>query len=177
MDNFRLNVEEQQHLVKTLRYTHDVRLYRRTLAVLECGRGKGIVEVAQALSVTRQSVSNWVSRYCRTREIIELTDAPKCGRPRIGGDTLDTLVAELMTVPPEQLGYQSSRWTVPLLRDQVQQNLGRMCSDAVVRYSLRRLGFRWKGSRFMLASHSQAGKGQSSVRNNGFVSADASLTC
>ncbi|RJF96469.1 hypothetical protein D3870_18580 [Noviherbaspirillum cavernae] len=50
-----LTVAEQRRLSETLQHTHDVRLYRRTLAVLECGHGKGVVEVAQTLRGTRQS--------------------------------------------------------------------------------------------------------------------------
>ncbi|NEX62100.1 hypothetical protein [Noviherbaspirillum galbum] len=55
MDELRLNEAEQRQLMETTRHTHDVRLYRRTLAILECGRGKSVVEVAKSLNVTKWS--------------------------------------------------------------------------------------------------------------------------
>jgi transposase len=155
MDELRLNEAEQHQLMETMRHTHDVRLYRRTLAVLECGRGKGVVEVAKSLNVTRQSVFKWVSRYRHTHEVEKLSDAPKSGRPPVGGKLLDPLVEGLMAVPPERFGYHATHWTVPLLHDQVQKNLGQRCSAMVVRHSLRRLGYRWKRPRYVLAPDPQ----------------------
>jgi transposase len=155
MDELRLNEAEQRQLMETMRHTHDVRLYRRTLAVLECGRGKGVVEVAKSLNVTRQSVFNWIRRYRHTHEVEKLTDAPKSGRPPVGGKLLDPLVEGLMTVPPERFGYHATHWTVPLLHDQVQKNLGQSCSAMVVRHSLCRLGYRWKRPRYVLAPDPQ----------------------
>jgi transposase len=155
MDEFRLSEVEQRHLVEALRHAHDVRLYRRTLAVLECGRGKGVIEVAKTLNVTRQSVFNWLRRYRLSHEMTKLADAPKSGRPPVGGKRLDPLVEGLMALPPERLGYHATHWTIPLLHDQVQKNLGQPCSTKVVRNSLHRLGYRWKRPRYVLAPDPQ----------------------
>ena len=158
MNGTRLTAVEQRRLSETLRHTHDVRLYRRTLAVLECGRGKGVVEVAQSLRVTRQSVHNWVSRFHQAGKVVGLADAPRSGRPRHTGETVDMLLQALMIVPPERCGYHATHWTVPLLQDQVRQNVGQTCSTATVRRSLHRLGYVWKRPRYVLAPDPQREK-------------------
>ena len=130
MNGMQLNAAEQRQLGEVLRRTHDVRQYRRTLAILECGRGKPVTEVAQSLQVTCQSVHNWVIRFQRAGRSTTLVDAPRCGRPRRAGQAVDTLLQALMMVPPEQCGYHATHWTVPLLQDQLRQNLGQSFCDA-----------------------------------------------
>jgi hypothetical protein len=63
MDKLRLMSAEQQRLLETLHRTHDVRVYKRTLAVLECGRGRDVVEVARSIHVDRR-VGGIVHRSC-----------------------------------------------------------------------------------------------------------------
>lgn len=158
MNEIRLTAAEQRRLSETLQHTHDVRLYRRTLAVLECGRGKGVAEVAHALHVTRQSVHNWVVRFHQAGKAAALADAPRSGRPRHAGEAVDTLLQVLMILPPARFGYHATHWTVPLLQDQVRQNWGQTCSDATLRRSLHRLGYVWKRPRYVLAPDPQREK-------------------
>lgn len=158
MNETRLTATEQRRLSEVLQHTHDVRLYRRTLAVLECGCGKGVVEVAQSLRVTRQSVHNWVKRFHQVGKAAALADVPRSGRPRHVGEVVDRLMQVLMILPPERCGYHATHWTVPLLQDQVRQNLGQTCSDATVRRSLHRLGYLWKRPRYVLAPDPQREK-------------------
>ena len=150
MDGLRLSKAEYRRLSETLHQTYDVRVYKRTLAVLECGRGKGVVEVARALQVTWQSVHNWVSRYLWQSEPATLADAPKSGRPRKVDEAAEALLQALMIIPPERCGYHATNWTVPLLQDQVRQNLGRQCSQVTNRRCLHRLGYGWKRPRYVL---------------------------
>lgn len=158
MDGLRLSKAEYRRLSETLHQTHDVRVYKRTLAVLGCGRGKGVMEVARSLQVTRQSVHNWVSRYRRQSDAAALADAPKSGRPRKADDAAETLLQALMIIPPERCGYHATNWTVPLLRQQVRQNLGIQCSQVTIRRCLHRLGYVWKRPRYVLAPDPQREK-------------------
>jgi len=158
MNGTRLAAAEQRQLLETLQGTHDVRLYRRALAVLECGRGKGVVEVARSLRVARQSVHNWVGRFHQMGKAAVLADAPRNGRPCHAGEAVDTLLPVLMILPPERFGYHATHWTVPLLQDRVCQNLGQTCSDATVRRSLHRLDYVWKRPRYVLALDPQREK-------------------
>jgi len=158
MDGTRLTAAQQRRLSDTMRHAHDARLYRRTLAVLECGRGKGVVEVARTLGVTRQSVYNWVRRYQHAGKPTSLADAPRTGRPRQAHGAAETLLQVLIMASPEQCGYHATYWTVPLLLDQVRQNLGTACCDTTIRRSLHRLGYVWKRPRYVLAADPQREK-------------------
>jgi transposase len=82
MNGIRLTTAQERQLRETLQHTHDVRQYRRSLAVLECAQGRPVHEVAQSLHVTRQSVHNWVTRFSRAGRSGALVDRPHTGRPR-----------------------------------------------------------------------------------------------
>ena len=138
MDGLRLTAREQRRLSETLHRTHDARGYKRTPAVLECGRGTSKTEVARSLGVTRQSVH--VCRYRCGGRPAALDDAPKSGRPRKADDAVEALIQALMMVSPERCGYPATHWTIPLLRDQVHRNLARQCSAMTLRRCLHRLG-------------------------------------
>jgi transposase len=152
MNPIQLSEQEQRQLSETLRRTHDAHLYQRALAVLECSQGKPVTAVARSLQVTRQSVHNWVTRFVRTRQVASLVDSHRCGRPRHIGLAVDQLLQAVMLVPPERFGYHATHWTVPLLQDQLRQNLGQPYGDTTVRHSLHRLGYRWKRPRYVLAA-------------------------
>lgn len=161
MNGTKLTAAEQRQLSDILHSTHDARLYKRTLAVLECGRGKGTVEVARSLGVTRQSVRNWVSRYRHAGKPSGLADASRSGRPREANEAVETLLQAVMMVPPERFGYHATHWTVPLLLDQVGKNLGKHCCAMTLRRCLHRLGYVWKRPRYVLASDPQREKKKS----------------
>ncbi len=147
MDALRLTAAQQRGLSETLHRTYDARVYKRTLAVLDCGRGRSKTEVARSLGVTRQSVHNWVCRYCCDGEPAVLDDAPKSERRRKADEAVETLVQALMMVSPERCGYHATHWTIPLLRDQVSKNLDRQCSAMTMRRCLHRLKYVWKRPR------------------------------
>lgn len=81
MNGIKLTAAQERQLKETLHHTHDVRQYRRSLAVLECARGKPVHEVAQSLHVTRQSIFNWVTRFRRAGRSGALLDRPHTGAP------------------------------------------------------------------------------------------------
>jgi hypothetical protein len=56
MSHERLTPVQMQQLERQLVQTDDVRLYRRTLALLMWGRGNAVTEIVTLLSVRRQSV-------------------------------------------------------------------------------------------------------------------------
>ena len=51
---------------------------------------------------------------------------------------------------PDQLGYPAVNWTVPLLREALQDGTGHWVSDDTVRRALDRLGYTWKRPRYVL---------------------------
>jgi transposase len=150
-----LSTSEQRQLEQTLHDTHDARLYRRTLAILEYSRGRAIKEVAQSLGVTRQSIHTWVVKLQQQGSAQALVDGPRPGRPRQADTRVEALLQALMLVPPERCGYQARYWTTPLLQDQVRQNLGIDCCTMTLRRCLHRMGYRWKRPRYVLAPDPQ----------------------
>ena len=76
MDTLTLTYWQRRRLEQQLRSTHDARVYRRTLAVLEVAPGEPVASVARRLRVTPRAVYHWVAAYARDRD-------PGCpGRPR-----------------------------------------------------------------------------------------------
>jgi len=65
MDRWKLTLQQRRQLERQLQATSDARVYKRTLALLEYNRGRSLPEIAASLSVTRQSVYNWISAYRR----------------------------------------------------------------------------------------------------------------
>jgi transposase len=66
MEGLKLTWWQRHRLQEQLKATQEAHLYRRTLAVLEVGRGRSMAQVAQALDVTRQSVYNWIASYAKS---------------------------------------------------------------------------------------------------------------
>lgn len=83
------------------------------MALRELDRGKSLSEVAQMLSVSFQTVSNWRNRY-REQGLAMLADKPRSGRPSvIDGKARAKLTALACSKPPEGYG----RWSFRLLAD------------------------------------------------------------
>lgn len=118
--------------------------------MLECERGMPVRDVAELLGVSRQSVYNWIGRAHERNDVDQLCDAPRSGRPAKTGRMFDALLPILLKLPPTTFGYQATYWTVPLLKDQLQQNLEQEYSDDTIRRGLHRLGYVWKRPRYVL---------------------------
>jgi transposase len=150
MDSERLTAKERRQLLGLLRQTHDSRQYRRALAVLESDCGKTAAEIAEMLRVSRQSVYTWIDDFRQTRDVQDLADAPRSGRPARWSGKADVLLQSLLTDTPQHHGYFATQWTVPLLQEQLWHGLGCHYSARTVRRSLHRLGYVWKRARYVL---------------------------
>lgn len=150
MTSQRLPPAQVQQLECQLMHTDDVRLYRRTLALLMWGRGSAVAEIASVLWVRRQSVYNWIASYSQTADPARLRDRERPGRPPSWTEQIEALLAELIAVSPDQLGYLAVNWTVPLLQEQLEREKGVHFSDDTIRRALHRLGYVWKRYRYVL---------------------------
>jgi len=150
MSGEQLTPAQMQQLEHQLSQTDDVRLYRRTLALLMWGRGTSVSEIATLLHVRRQSVYNWLASYTTSSDPACLRDAVRSGRPRRWTTQAETLLAETIGVPPDQLGYLAVTWTVPLLQDHLERACSTRFSDDTIRRALHRLGYVWKRYRYVL---------------------------
>src|SRR5947209_16200408 len=80
-----------------------------------------------------------------------LADDDRQGRPRILTEDTEDLLRLLLTCSPQDLGYPATSWTVPLLQQELESDLGRRPSDDTVRRGLHQLGYVWKRPRYVLA--------------------------
>jgi transposase len=154
----RRQLEQQLHLAT------DARVYRRTLALLEVGGGESIAAVAVRLRVTARVIYRWIGLYARSHDLAAVRDRDRSGRPRRMTDRGRELLGELLTRSPQDLGGFAAAWTVPLLRRQLARRLRRRPSADTVRRELRRLGYTWKRSRYVLAPDPDAGGKKRAIR-------------
>lgn len=106
----------RQDLRRQSRDTHDTRLHRRTLAVVEFDRGRAAADIARLLGVSRQSAHNRAATSACARHPTALADADHPGRPRLpdegGADGLQSSLHR----SPQEFGSPQVSWTAPLLQ-------------------------------------------------------------
>jgi transposase len=141
---------QQHRLQEQLTSTSDVRLYRRTLAVLEYARGRSVQDIANTLGVSRQSVHNWIALYLHTFDARSLADGNRAGRPRLWTPDMQELLRDLMEHSPDRWGHLERNWTVPLLQTEVERATGSRLSEDTIRRGLRAERYVWKRPRYML---------------------------
>jgi transposase len=150
MSRLHLTARQQRQLHDQLRTARTARLYRRTLALVEAAQGKPIAHIARSLGVSRRSLYHWQKRYTAHHDPTALVDRKGSGHPSVWTPPLRTLLEQSLEQKPDHYGYQASEWTVPLLIEHLAAHSGQRVSDSTVRRQLRRLGYVWKRSRYVL---------------------------
>jgi len=141
MSRLKLTRWQRHRLHQQLKATSDARTYRRTLAVLELDRGRSAADIAAMLGVARQSVHNWVAAFACEPDPAVLRDEDCSGRPPLLDEQAEGLLPSLLGRSPQDLGYPHVDWTVPLLQQELERDLGLRPSDETVRRALWRLGY------------------------------------
>jgi len=141
---------QRRRLRRQLAETEDVRVLRRTLAVLEFDHGRSAADIARMLGVTRQSIYGWVEVYSRDHDPTSLEDEAGRGRPPLLDEDEEHLLESLLSISPQELGYPHGHWTVPLLQGALEIATGRRVSDDTIRRALRRMDYVWKRPRYDL---------------------------
>lgn len=150
MDSLTLTGWQRRRLQRQLRTASDVRLYRRTLAVLEVGRGKSIAEIADTLGVTPRSVYHWVEAYAADHDPAALHESRHTGRPTLWTEDHQKRLRAALGQSPQDVGYAATDWTVPLLQEELAHGTGQWFADDTIRRELRRQRYTWKRSRYVL---------------------------
>ena len=139
---------------------------RRAQGLLWVAEGVTVLEVAQRLHVSRQAVYAWQGRLGWAGDLAaRLVDRPRSGRPRTTGHAVDAVIADVIGTDPRQHGYRLASWTTGLLRQQLRRSRDLGVSERTIRRCLRRLGYRYKRPRYVLARrapHWRQAKGGSS---------------
>src|SRR5262249_15981662 len=120
---------QRHRLRRQLAATEDVRLFQRTLAVLEFDYGRPVADIARMLGVSRQTVYNWLEAYTDTCEPAALEDHRGRGHYRVLDEDAEHLVETLLARSPQELGYPHVSWTVPLLREALEIATGQRVSE------------------------------------------------
>jgi putative transposase len=112
---FTLAPADQQHLTAiTRRGRTKARTFQRASALLQLQAGHTLLQIAEALQVSRQSVARWRAGYLQAGLQV-LDEKPRSGRPvRLEGKQRAQLTALACSTPPEG----RARWTLRLLADQ-----------------------------------------------------------
>jgi transposase len=148
MSQLHLTSRQRHRLRRQLAATDDVRLFRRTLAILELDYGRPAADIARLLGVSRQAVYNWLEAYTGTRDPTALEDHRGRGHYLVLDEDAEHLVEALLARSPQELGYPHVSWTVPLLQQALEIATGQRVSEDTVRRTLRRLEFVWKRPRY-----------------------------
>ena len=142
---------ERERLEQAARSTRDKRAWLRMRALLLWDEGQNASEVCRTLGVGRQSLYEWRDRYLERRDPADLLDRPKSGRKPSLSPAQRERLTEVLDQEPKEHGYQSHGWTVPLLLAHLESHEGVSLSGSTLRRTLRRMGFRWKRPRYVLA--------------------------
>jgi transposase len=148
MSQLDLTSWQRHRLRRQLSATEDVRLFQRTLAVLEFDHGRSAADIARMLGVTRQTVYNWVEAYTRTGDPAALEDHRGQGHHPLLDEDAEHFLESLLAVSPQELGYPHTSWTAPLLLEALEIATGQKVSDDTLRRALHRLDFVWKRPRY-----------------------------
>jgi transposase len=150
MSRLKLTSWQRRRLRRQLAETHDARLYRRTLAVLEFDHGRPATDIARMLGVTRKCVYDWVGAYSEGHDPSSLEDEEGRGRHPLLDEDQEHLLEALLAVSPQDLGYPHTSWTVPLLCEVLEIATEQRVSDDTLRRVLHRLDYVWKRPRYDL---------------------------
>jgi transposase len=138
----------------------------RAQAILWLSEGQPASGIARRLQVSRQTVYQWMNRFCGSDVpdvAARLQDAPT-GRPRKAIGIIDPLLSDFVCRDPRELGYSSSHWTLALLARHLKRSQGIEVSVTSVSLALDRLkadgcslGADWSLSRRRASRRERAG--------------------
>lgn len=166
----RLTPAQERRLKLQMDTTPDKRVYRRTLGVLEYGRGESATAIARRLGVHRCHIYRWWESYNQAHDPAALDETERCGRPCLWTGECTRWLEQLMTSSPHDWGYLAVDWTVPLLRAELKKRTGRRFAQGTLRQALHELNYVWIRSRYVLAPDPELEKkSQNSPANRGFA--------
>jgi len=177
MNDLVLSTARRRRLERQLRQTRDVRVFQRTLAVLEWSRGRSVVDIAQILRVSRQSVYRWIDAYGESSDPNALLDDDRPGHPRRWSGECSEWLEALLTHSPAELGYPAANWTVPLIQTVVRLCIGEQFCSRTVRRELQRGGYVWKRPRYVLAPDPEREKKTPNSPRNSAFAASLCVAC
>jgi transposase len=136
------------------RSSEEGREVRRAQGLLWLDAGEDVSEVAKRLGVSRQMLYGLVERYEQRRKLPvgeRIKDSEHSGRPAHKRELVMTELKILLLQAPSEYGYRAQRWTVGMLRKQIEQKHQLAVSDDTVQRALADLRYSCKRPRYVLA--------------------------
>jgi transposase len=135
-----------------------------------------VLEIAQSLMVSRQSIYNWALRFEERQGLPlkqRLADAQRSGRPTTAKGIIEPLLADVIDRDPRSFGYHATVWTAELLRFHLLKVHHLRVSADSVSLALARLRIRWKRPRHKLALRPETWRQAKGGLKRGFTRAHA----
>jgi transposase len=173
----RILAERERTMLEAMAtHTDDATVLRRAQALLWREEGESIAEVGERLGVRRRTICYWQAHF-RERQTLDLParlrDGHRSGRPRTASGRIDPLLEGVLDRDPREVGYRSTVWTAPLLRQYLEDVHDLSVSRQSVSLALVRLRIRWKRPRHHLALRAPAWRQAKGGSNAGSGSGSA----
>ena len=126
----------------------DLRVVRRITALLLCTDGKSVAEVAETLSVSRQTIYNWLMAFI-VKGMDSLIYRWSRGRKSRLTKTQKKELVELIKGGPLEAGYATGCWTSLLIQQLILREFGVLYNRHYVCELLHNLGFSFQKAKFV----------------------------
>ena len=137
---------QRQKLCRLARKSCEASLVRRALAVVQLARGRGVGQVAEALSAARSTVYLW-ARWFREGGIDALLEERRGSERRTVTEKVLKEMESLLETTPQTLGYLRSRWSSELLAHELRVRTGVAIHPSTVRRALGGNDWVWRRAR------------------------------
>jgi len=154
MTFFTLCYKERKLLELFATQTTDAQQLCRAYTLLWLDDGETVQEISERLSITRQTVYNWIARFQERSELditARLSDGERSGRPRTALGIIDPLIDKVIDCDPRKFGYNSTVWTASLLQYHLEKVHQISVSCKSISFAIDRLGIAWKLPRYVLS--------------------------
>ena len=119
----------------------------RAHMVLLSSREFTVPEISNIYRISDTTIYNWFDRFDEEGPP-GLYDQPRSGRPPKMNEEVKKQLEDAVTQSPTELGYNFTRWTVPLLGQHLLRTVEEEFCQETIRNTLRKLGFRWRRPRW-----------------------------
>jgi transposase len=162
---------ERSALQDILKRAREARVVKRAQVLLWLDAGEAPPAIAQRLTITRQTVYNWVRAF-QTREgqslLERLRDGARSGRPPTKRAAITALIKQLWEQSPGAVTPETADIprTAPALQRRLAQE-GMAVNERTIRSTLRQLNYSYKRPRYVLARRSKTWRQQKGGSNEG----------
>ncbi len=135
-----LSPAERERLETVRQSATSRRVWARATALLLLGSGTEGSAVCAALSISRNTLTNWKRRWNRGK-CFQLADQRRSGRPPKATARYVKLLKEAVVQGPSGYGYVFTVWSTARLAEHLRRRTGIRLSVKRVRQLLKKLGF------------------------------------